>query len=99
MREREKQGDSLKLPIDSKEAILKVASPVPATPASITWIRDHLLSQARCEFLTHKTVNKCSGDFKSFWGTYLHFQVVCYVIIDNLMNWFCKPNVGNFFRK
>lgn len=76
-----------------------MAPPVSATPASITWIRDHLPSQARCEFLTHKTVNKCSGDFKSFGGTYLRFQVVCYVIIDYLMNWFCKPNVGNFFRK
>lgn len=76
-----------------------MAPPVPATPASITCIRDHLPSQACCEFLTHKTVNKCSGDSKSFGGTYLYFQVVCYVIIDYLMNWFCKPNVGNFLRK
>lgn len=51
-----------------------------------------------CEYLTHKTVNRCSGDSKSFGGTYLYFQVVCYVIIDYLMNWFCKPNVGNFLR-
>lgn len=53
-KEREKEGDSLQLPTDSKEVILKVAPPGPATPATVSWIRDHLPSQVHCEFLTHK---------------------------------------------
>lgn len=55
--ERECQG-IMKLPVYSKEGISKVDPPVPATPATTTWIRDQLPSQVHCEFLTHKTVNK-----------------------------------------